>query len=408
MRALLAGGIWMIAIDLLLMLGLGFFGSFGHCVGMCGPLTVALALSHQPSSPTWLAAFRFHSLLNMGRLLSYLLVGGLLGSASAMVVASGQLVGMGSDLRATVVTMSGCLLIWWGGIQIKPQLLPPAPQFLQVQLRQWINSAMAGQQSPAFLGLCWGMMPCGFLYAAQLKAIETGDLRSGAATMLAFGLGTMPMMLGVGVASSRWSSTQHSQLRRAGGWITVIVGIMTLARTGEAMVDRTGYGALICLATALLARPLSRSWPTLLSYRRLLGVGALLLSIAHVLHMAEHTWSWNLEALFFMLPRQQAGIWSGVAALLCLVLPAATSFDRAQQHLGQAWRQLHLLAVPALLLGAVHCLLIGASYFGTVQSTDGQQWRSIGLMLAVVLILLLRCRWFWSLLSIEKLYAPPK
>lgn len=392
-------------IDLLLMLGLGFFGSFGHCVGMCGPLTVALALSSHSPAPTWQDSLRFHGLLNLGRLLSYALVGSLLGAVSATVVATGQLVGIGSDLRAGVVLLSGCLLIWWGLVQIKPQLLPPAPQFLNRQLHRFVSASMAGQQSPVFLGLMWGLMPCGFLYAAQLKAIESGNSWWGAATMLAFGLGTMPMMLGVGVASSHWSSDRHSQLRRAGGWITVLVGLLTLGRSGDTMVDVTGYGALICLAAALVARPLSRFWPQLLSYRRLLGVGAMVLSIAHMWHMVEHTWGWNLAALFFMLPSQQVGIWSGLAALLCLVLPAATSFDVAQQHLGQAWRRLHLLAVPALILGMTHCLLIGASYFGTVQVNSGQQWRSIGLISIVLLLLLLRLRWFWSLLSIERFYA---
>ncbi len=392
-------------IDLLLMLGLGFFGSFGHCLGMCGPLTVALALSSHSSAPTWKDFLRFHGLLNLGRLLSYALVGSLLGAVSAMVVATGQLVGIGSDLRAGVVLLSSCLLIWWGLVQIKPQLLPPAPQFLNRQLHRLVSASMADQQSPVFLGLMWGLMPCGFLYAAQLKAIESGNSWWGAATMLAFGLGTMPMMLGVGVASSRWSSDRHSQLRRAGGWITVLVGLLTLGRTGDTMIDVTGYGALICLAAALVARPLSRFWPQLLSYRRLLGVGAMVLSIAHVWHMLEHAWGWNLAALFFMLPSQQVGIWSGVAALLCLLLPAATSFDLAQKCLGQAWRRLHLLAVPALILGMTHCLLIGASYFGTVQVNSGQQWRSIGLISVVLLVLLLRLRWFWSLLSIERFYV---
>lgn len=392
-------------IDLLLMLGLGFFGSFGHCVGMCGPLSVALALSRQSSTPTWQESLKFHFLLNLGRLLSYSLTGSLLGALSATVVATGQLVGMGSDLRAGVVLLSGCLLIWWGLVQIKPQLLPPAPQFLHRQLHRLVHASMADQQSPVFLGLVWGMMPCGFLYAAQLKAIEAGSLWLGMATMLAFGWGTIPMMLGVGVASSHWSSDQHSQLRRAGGWITVMVGLLTLGRTGDAMVDLTGYGALLCLAMALVARPLSRLWPPLLSYRRLLGVGAMVLSIAHVWHMLEHAWGWQLSALLFMLPSQQAGIWCGLAAVLCLVLPAATSFDGAQQHLGKAWRRLHLLAVPALILGMTHCLLIGASYFGTVQVGIIHQWRAVGLVGAILLILLLRLRWFWSLLSIERFYV---
>jgi sulfite exporter TauE/SafE len=79
--------------------------------------------------------------------------------------------------------------------------------------------------TPALLGSVWGLIPCGFLYAAQIKAAETGNLWLGAATMLAFGLGTMPMMLGVGVSASKLSADKRSQLFRLGGWVTLTIGI---------------------------------------------------------------------------------------------------------------------------------------------------------------------------------------
>ncbi|MEM9244991.1 MAG: sulfite exporter TauE/SafE family protein, partial [Cyanobacteria bacterium P01_F01_bin.153] len=80
------------------MVALGFVGSFGHCVGMCGPLAVAFSLSNSASKPkaeskaepnsnaskplaqadTWRSQLQFHGLLNLGRLVSYSLVGAII------------------------------------------------------------------------------------------------------------------------------------------------------------------------------------------------------------------------------------------------------------------------------------------------------------------------------------------
>ena len=60
-------------------MALGFLGSFGHCIGMCGPLTVAFALSQEDNNPNSINGWRFHLLLNVGRIISYSLVGAALG-----------------------------------------------------------------------------------------------------------------------------------------------------------------------------------------------------------------------------------------------------------------------------------------------------------------------------------------
>jgi len=86
-------------LDLLLIASLGFLGSLGHCIGMCGPITVALALSQRsPSSPSRQRQIWFHCLLNLGRVLSYALVGAAIGALGSVLMAGGQ-VGVGSDLR---------------------------------------------------------------------------------------------------------------------------------------------------------------------------------------------------------------------------------------------------------------------------------------------------------------------
>jgi uncharacterized protein len=393
---------------------LGFLGSFGHCLGMCGPIAVAFSLSQKQENSKGLP-LRFHILLNLGRSISYALVGAGIGALGSVVVAGGQLAGIGSGLRQGMTILTGVLLIWFGLVQIKPDFLPRLPllhPLIQGKLHQRLSAAMAKLSSqphwwtPALLGSVWGLFPCGFLYAAQIKAAETGNLWLGAATMLAFGIGTMPTMLGVGVSASKLSAGKRSQLFRLGGWVTLVIGILTLLRT-DAMVDYTGHASLILLMLALIARPISGLWAQPLRYRRALGVGAYVLALAHTGHMLDHTLQWNFEALPFMLPLHQIGIWSGIVALVLMTPGALTSFDRLQKSLGKRWRQIHLLAVPALIIATVHTVLIGSHYLGELEWTWQNQLLTAIAAILVLGVLLVRFRWFWSVFSLEKFYAPP-
>lgn len=403
-------------LDLLLIMALGFLGSFGHCVGMCSPLAVAFSLSHQQKTPNWQQQLYFHTLLNLGRLISYVLVGAGIGALGSVLLASGQMAGIGSELRRWIAIFTGLMLIWFGLGQIKSDFLPRIPilhPLIQGGLHKRLNAGMVKLSlqtrwwTPAGLGLVWGLIPCGFLYAAQIKAAETGDLWQGAATMLAFGLGTLPTMLGVGVSASLVSGDRRSQLFRLGGWITVTIGLITLLRTGDTMVDYTGHAALICLILALIARPISRLWSSPLQYRRALGVGAFILAVAHTAHMLEHTLNWNLNALDFMLPMHQLGMIAGLLALVLMTPAALTSFDRIQSYLGKRWRQIHLLAVPAVILSAIHVVLIGSHYLGGLAGNWLNQLGTVILGIVLLGVLLVRSRFFWSILSLEKYYVPP-
>ncbi|EAW33499.1 sulfite exporter TauE/SafE family protein [Lyngbya sp. PCC 8106] len=400
-------------LDLVLISTLGFLGSFGHCMGMCGPITVAFSLSNTDDSkqPSW----RFHLLLNLGRILSYALVGAAIGGIGSVLVASGQMAGLGSVIRRGMAILTGLMLIGLGLAQIRPDLIPKLPMLHPLSpqvLHNRFSGAMVNlsmQKSPLtpfILGLVWGLIPCGFLYTAQIKAAETGSLKMGMMTMLAFGLGTLPTMLGVGLLTSKLSSDHRSQLFRLGGWITLSIGILTLLRTGN-HVDYTGHGALIFLMLALIARPMSRFFSPLLQYRRLLGVAAFILALVHMGQMIDHTLNWNIEAFWFMLPQHQWGIGLGTIALLLITPAALTSFDKIQSYLGQYWRKIHLLAVPAFVLGVVHILLSGSSYFGGFEWTVSHQIR-VGILATISLfVLLVRMRSIWSLFSLEKFYVSP-
>ncbi|QLE55964.1 sulfite exporter TauE/SafE family protein [Nostoc sp. TCL26-01] len=419
-------------LDLSLMIILGFLGSFGHCFGMCGPLTVAFSLSHQnptphqddlrqippqTTSPTWQQQLKFHFLLNLGRMLSYALVGAGIGALGSVLLQSGQLAGVGSDFRRMMAIITGVMLIWFGLGQLTPDLIPRLPvlhPLLKSNLHNRLSTGMIKLSlqkrwwTPMLLGMTWGLMPCGFLYAAQIKAAETGNLWIGTATMLAFGLGTLPTMLGVGVSTSLVSQDQRSQLFRLGGWITLIIGTITLLRTGDTMVDYTGHAALLCLILALIARPISKICPSLLRYRRVLGVGAFVLSVVHTTHMIEHSLGWNFAAFWFLPPEFQLAIAAGAVALILMTPAAFTSWDSLQKSLGKYWRQIHLLSVPALLLSAIHAVLIGSHYLGSLQLTWANKLATLLLGIITLAILLLRSKFLWSKLAPEKFYVPPR
>lgn len=402
-------------LDLFLVLSLGFLGSFGHCTGMCGPLTVAFSLSQKEvGQPKWQRYVYFHTLLNLGRIGSYILVGAGVGAIGSLLIAGGQLAGIDSPLRRAIAILTGLLLIWIGLNQIRPGLMPSLPMLhpLQGRLHDRLSKAMLSLSfsphwwTPALLGMAWGLIPCGFLYVAQIKAAETGSMALGAATMLAFGLGTFPIMVGVGVTASLLSRDRRSQLFRLGGWITLTMGVLLLLRTSE-MVDLTGHTALLCLMLALIARPISRLWPQPLQYRRALGVGAFVLALAHTFHMLDHSLDWNLQGLSFMLPSYQVGMWLGIAGLTFMTPAALTSFDWMMQWLGDRWRLLHLLAVPALICCTGHTILVGSHYLGNLEFTPAQKILSGGLIAMTGAVLLVRFRPLWHWLSLEKLYAAP-
>ncbi len=394
------------------MSSLGFLGSFGHCASMCGPVSVALGLSGDlaasapprqkplerskdaeataggsPSSS--LVSWQFHLLLNLGRLLSYALVGAAIGGLGAALLSGGQLAGVGSELRRWMTLVTGGMLIWLGLLQIAPGLLPGLPiAKLAQQQHERLSRLMVDLSlqerawTPLLLGLCWGMIPCGFLYTAQIRAAETGSWWLGSLLMLAFGLGTAPIMVGMGWMASHWSGqssngtarlsqARRNQLYRLGGWVTLAVGVLLLLRRGDSHGgDAIAYGGLLLLSLALVARPLAQlglrwhrpRWTGLLQYRRGLGVGAFVLVLVHVLQVVSLNWDWNWQVVSFLIPRHRQGVALGMGAFVLMLPAALTSFDRYQKGWGPWWRRIHLLTVPALMLSVGHTLLLASGY----------------------------------------------
>jgi len=207
-----------------------------HCVGMCGGIIGALSFAAQPrndnqKNSSKLTLFGLLLAYNSGRILSYMLAGGLMGSL-------GWLVSVWADIRfiqlllqliaALFMLMLGLYISgWWmgllklervGGI-IWQYIQPIAQRILPIK-----NPAQA-----ALLGLLWGWLPCGLVYSVLVWSVSAGSFQQGALLMLSFGLGTLPNLLAMGLFAEQIKQfVQQQSVRNLAGMLLIVFGIWSL------------------------------------------------------------------------------------------------------------------------------------------------------------------------------------
>jgi len=175
-------------MDLWTALTLGLLGSL-HCAGMCGPLALAL-----PPAGAGTAGFVGGRLAyNLGRIVTYCLLGLLFG-------AFGKTLALAGIQRWTSIGLGVALLVGLFASR-KLELWKPV-----TGLVNWLKSNLSGLLrrrslgASGALGLLNGFLPCGLVYVACVGATATGGIGRGAAYMTAFGVGTVPMMLSIGLS----------------------------------------------------------------------------------------------------------------------------------------------------------------------------------------------------------------
>ncbi len=213
------------SVDLLSAFVVGLLGGV-HCVGMCGGIVGALSfgLPAERNLPILLA-------YNVGRISSYTLAGALMGAlgfyfSGLLPVQTAQKVLL-SFAGLFLILMGLYLAGWWnvlsrveraGGVlwrRIEPLgrgLLP-------------VRSVRHG----LLLGLLWGWLPCGLVYSALVWTVSAGGALEGALLMLAFGLGTLPNLLLMGVAAAqlnRW--VKQPAVRAVAGTLVMVFGVLLL------------------------------------------------------------------------------------------------------------------------------------------------------------------------------------
>jgi len=227
----------MLISNLLLAFVTGLISSFGHCLGMCGGI-VAIYSARQPvlattdgTRPSLLTRIGALTPVHIGRIMTYTILGALIGLVGSLLDQVSGLVGWQGLFSVLVgLAMIAVSLSLMG-------VLPPIEMAL---------ASLRGGTSPMKrmrslfgkrgfwanwgLGILWGFLPCGLVFAMLVVAARTETFWGGALTMLAFGLGTVPTLLGFGLAANLLSPKIRGRLTFYAGLLILLFAVQTILR----------------------------------------------------------------------------------------------------------------------------------------------------------------------------------
>ncbi|MBA1264485.1 sulfite exporter TauE/SafE family protein [Stutzerimonas stutzeri] len=203
---------------------LGLLGG-GHCLGMCGGLMGALTMA----IPAEQRGKRLRLLFayNLGRILSYAAAGLIVGLAGWAVAKSPAAMALRVVAALLLIAMGLYLAGWWSGLT----RIEAMGRGLWRHLQPIASRLMPVRNLPQalFLGALWGWLPCGLVYSTLLWSASQGDALDSALLMLAFGIGTWPVLLATGLAAERMTALLRKRgVRMAGGIMVILFGLWTL------------------------------------------------------------------------------------------------------------------------------------------------------------------------------------
>lgn len=202
-----------------------------HCIGMCGSLVGILTSQLPKHGMRW----PFHLAYNGGRLASYTVAGALAGSIGQ----AGLLLRDAVPVQHLLFALSSFMLIAlglylagvWSMVRRIEQLGGVLWQRIQPLTRRLFP--IATPMRALSLGMLWGWLPCGLVYSVLITALASGQAQSGAMIMLAFGLGTLPNLLAIGLF---WENikgwVQSPRVRLVAGLLVAGFGVYGLVKVG--------------------------------------------------------------------------------------------------------------------------------------------------------------------------------
>ena len=176
------------SLDLWTAFTLGLIGSL-HCAGMCGPLALALPAAGDTTPAYLLGRIAY----NLGRIVTYYLLGMLFGLAGWTFVLAGV-------QRWVSIALGVALLLGLFASRKFALWRPVTSAVNQLKSRMSVLLRRRSFAALAVLGLLNGLLPCGLVYVACAGAAATGGTLAGASYMTAFGVGTVPMMLAISLS----------------------------------------------------------------------------------------------------------------------------------------------------------------------------------------------------------------
>lgn len=210
-----------------------------HCIAMCGGICLSQSIpvrinEKQPAvkRSTLRPTFSY----NLGRVVSYTVIGGIVGGIGGVLSLSGT-------LKGAIPIIAGIFMVIMGlnMLNLFPWLRRLQPRLPKSLAR--LVSAKQGGSRPMVVGLLNGLMPCGPLQAMQLYALSTGSPWKGAIAMFLFSIGTVPLMFSFGALSSMLTKQFTHKMLTVSAVLVIFLGVF-MFNTGASLSDITMSGAL--------------------------------------------------------------------------------------------------------------------------------------------------------------------
>lgn len=191
-----------------------------HCVAMCGGINLSQCITKSDfDNKNKLTAFRPSFFYNLGRVIAYTVVGGIVGALGSVLTLTGAFRGMIQLVAGVFMVMMGINML--GVFPWMRKFTPRMPRIIEKK----INSEKSKSKNPLIVGLLNGLMPCGPLQAMQVYALSTGSAVNGALSMFLFSLGTVPLMFGLGALSSVLTKKFTGKIMTVGATLVVVLGL---------------------------------------------------------------------------------------------------------------------------------------------------------------------------------------
>ncbi|MFZ5988469.1 MAG: sulfite exporter TauE/SafE family protein [Bacillota bacterium] len=195
-----------------------------HCIAMCGGINLSQCVSYNmEGEESGFSKLKPSLLYNGGRVISYTIVGGIVGAIGSAVSFSGS-------AKGVVAIAAGVFMVIMG---INMLNIFPWLRRFNIRMPKFIGKKIysnGGKKGPLIIGLLNGFMPCGPLQTMQLYALGTGSFTKGALSMFLFSLGTVPLMFGFGAISSLLSSKFTHKMMKVSAMLVMILGFMMVGR----------------------------------------------------------------------------------------------------------------------------------------------------------------------------------
>lgn len=171
---------------LLAAISLGFLGSF-HCIGMCGPIAMAIPVKRD----SYFSIISGALIYNLGRVVTYACLGVLFG-----ILGKGFMLAGWQSFLSIALGIGILLLLFIPNLTLAPVhigFLVGLIGKLKMKMRHLFGVHTI--RSLFIIGMLNGLLPCGLVYLGIIGALATGDTIKGALFMIGFGMGTLPAML---------------------------------------------------------------------------------------------------------------------------------------------------------------------------------------------------------------------